>query len=148
MAIRCRLQRYDRAVPGNVDIVRRAFEAATRRPPDFDTVNALFDSGHEFVSRTDMGLDGGVRRGMLGYRDWLQDNEETADFEWRVEEVREIGADLVLAITPTSFRFKRSGVPLEEQRFACVVTLRDGKIVRTEVHLSEEDALEAARSAG
>ena len=34
-------------------------------------------------------------------------------------------------------------VPLAEQRFGCIVTVRDGKIVRTEVYPSPEQALEA-----
>ena len=35
----------------NVEIVRRAFQAAFRKPkPDVDTLNALYHSDHEFVS--------------------------------------------------------------------------------------------------
>ena len=90
----------------------------------------------------EMGLEGGIRRGLSGYKDWLRESDEAADFRTRIEEVRELDAHRFLVITPTSFRFRRSGVPLDEQRFACVVTVREGKIVRTEVHLSEEEALQ------
>ena len=90
-------------------------------------------------------FEGGSRLGASGYRDWRHDTADVTDYSSRVEEVAEIDDERVLAIMPTSFSFKRSGVPLEEQRFACVVTLRDGKIVRTEVHGSEEEALQAIR---
>lgn len=127
----------------NVDIVRRAFEAAIRRPePDYAVVNELFDPGHEYVSRTDV-FEGGSRVGSRGYREWRQESDEVAEYSTRVEEVTEIDGERVLAIVPTSFTFKLSGLRLEDQRFASVVTLRGGKIVRTEVYDSREDALKA-----
>ena len=43
---------------------------------------------------------------------------------------------------PTSFRGKQSGAETE-QRLAGMVTVRDGKVVRTEVYRSPEEALEA-----
>ncbi len=65
----------------NVEIVRRAVEAVIRRPkPDFATMNALFHSDHEFISRQEV-LEGGSRRGARGYRDWVQDAEETLEWE-------------------------------------------------------------------
>jgi len=74
----------------NVELVRRAFEAAIKRPkPDFATMNALFHPDHEYVSRLES-LEGGVRRGASGYRDWLLNAEEAFDWESRIEDVREI----------------------------------------------------------
>jgi ketosteroid isomerase-like protein len=58
--------------------------------------------------------------------------------------VTEIDDDRVLAIIPTRTHGKSSGVTLDEQRAACFVTVRGGKIVRTEVYPSPEEALEAA----
>ena len=72
----------------NVEIVRRAFEAAIRRPrPDFDTVNALFHPEHEYVSRIELGLEGGSARGGRGYRDWLTTAAETMTWESTLEGV-------------------------------------------------------------
>jgi ketosteroid isomerase-like protein len=126
----------------NAAIVRRALEAATRKPkPDFDTMNALFHPEHEYFSGQEA-LEGGVRRGARGYRDWLVGTEE--DFEWHttVEEVTAIDEDRVLAVVPTIFHTPR-GVSLE-QRMGALVTVRDGKVVRTEIFQSPQDALEAA----
>jgi ketosteroid isomerase-like protein len=127
----------------NVGIVRRGIEAAYRRPkPDFATMNELFHPDHEFISLLDA-LEGGKRVGARGYRAWLLNAEDAVEIESRLERVTEIDQDRVLAITPTSIRGKSSGVPLKEEQFACIVTLRGGKIIRTEVYPSPEKALEA-----
>jgi hypothetical protein len=47
-------------------------------------------------------------------------------------EVTEIDHQRVLAVTPTKFRGRQSGAETE-QRCASLVTVRDGKVVRTEV---------------
>jgi ketosteroid isomerase-like protein len=129
----------------NVELVRRAVVAVIRRPkPDFDTVNALYHPDHEYVSRLET-LEGGSRRGASGYRDWLLNAEETFEWESRLERVTEIDDERVLAITPTRIRGKQSGVRLDEERIGCLVTVREGRIVRTELYPSPEEALEAAR---
>jgi ketosteroid isomerase-like protein len=131
-----------------VDLVRRGIEAGLRRPkPDFATVNKLYHPDHEFISRYEA-LEGGSRRGARGYRDWLLNNEETVQSEIRLESVTEIDKYRVLAIVPTRIQGRSSGVSLNEERLACIVTVRGGKITRTEVYSSPEDALAAARLAG
>jgi ketosteroid isomerase-like protein len=55
----------------------------------------------------------------------------------------EIDHERVLAVTPTKFRGRQSGAETE-QRIAAVVTVREGKVVRTELFLSPEQAREAA----
>jgi ketosteroid isomerase-like protein len=128
----------------NVEIVRRGIEAAIRRPKqDFATINDLYHPDHELVSRFEA-LEGGSRRGARGYREWLLNQEEIVQLETRLESVRELDGDRVLAITPIRVRGKSSGVALSEERYGCIVTVRDGKIVRTEVYRSPDEALEAA----
>jgi ketosteroid isomerase-like protein len=130
----------------NVEIVRRALEAATRRPkPDFAEMNDLYHPDHEFISRIDA-LEGGSHRGGRGYRDWRLDAEEAVAWESRLEKVTKIDNDRVLAITPTRSQGKSSGVTLDEEPMSCIVTVRGGKIIRTEVYSSPEEALEAAGS--
>jgi ketosteroid isomerase-like protein len=127
----------------NVEIARRGIEAAIRRPkPDFDTLNALYHPDHEFISLVSP-LEGGSHRGARGYRDWLLSNIETVQSTSTLEQVREIDKDRLLAITPTRHEGRASGVPLDEVRMACIVTVREGKIVRTEVYPSVEEALKA-----
>ena len=127
----------------NVEIVRTAIEATMRRPkPDWETMNALFHPDHEFLPR-DVGLVGGSVRGAQGYREWLTSISETLEWEWTLAEVTEIDHERVLAVVPTKFRGRQSGAETE-QRIAAVVTVREGKVVRTELFQSPKQALEAA----
>lgn len=128
----------------NVEIVRRAFEALHRKPePDYETVNALFDPEQEFISRIEV-LEGGSRRGLRGYREWLKEVDETIDWDSTLEAVREIDGARVLVVLPTRIQGKQSGVGLDSQRLGLIVTVRDGTIVRTDAHSSPDAALEAA----
>ena len=128
----------------NVEIARRAFEAVCRKPkPDFETMNALYHPDHEFVSLIQR-IEGGVARGGRGYRDWLAENDESWErWDVRLEQVRGIDGDRVLVDTTFTGLSKRGGVPVE-QRSTAIVTVRSGKIVRTQLYSSVEQALEAA----
>lgn len=127
-----------------MDVARRAWEASNRRPrPDFATVNALYHPAHELVAVTDT-LEGGTRLGAKGFREWLA--EIGASFEvWstRVEQVKPIDDNRVLLVWVGRFRGKQSGAPAE-QRGGAVVTVRDGRVTRSEVYTSVEQALESA----
>ena len=104
-------------------------------------VHSLYHPAHELISRRDA-LEGGSRRGARGYRDWLLDAEELLPWQSRLEEVTEIDDDRVLAVTPTRNTGTSSGLEVET-RFACIVTVRGGKILRTEVYHSSDEALKA-----
>src|SRR6266480_4209305 len=126
----------------NMEIVRGGLEAAFRRPkPDFAKINALYDPAHELISRRDA-LEGGSRRGARGYRDWLLDSAELLPWQSRLEEVTEIDDDRVLAVIPTRNTGTSSGVVVDQQ-LTMVVTVRGGKIIRTEVFGSRVEALKA-----
>jgi ketosteroid isomerase-like protein len=127
-----------------MEIVRRGIEAAIRTPePDFPTMNALYHPEHEFISVVDSNLEGGSHRGISGYRKWLLGVEETVQSRSRLEQVTEIDEERVLAITPTRHEGRSSGIALDEERMAAIVTVREGKIIRTEVYPSPEEALKA-----
>jgi ketosteroid isomerase-like protein len=128
----------------NIRIVRRGFGAALQAPkPDFATVNALFHPDHEFLSLLDP-IEGQRWRGGRGFHEWLLNlNEAFDDVELGLEDVSALDDHRVLAVTRTTARGKRGGVPLE-QRGWCVVTVRDEKVARTEVYQSREEALAAA----
>jgi ketosteroid isomerase-like protein len=130
----------------NVEIVRRAAEAVMRRPkPDFATINALFHPDHEFVSIL-AGLDGRAFRGASGFREYLTTLAETWEsYNWTLEELSEIDEDRVLLVTIHYNRTRRDSVSMRGV-FASVMTVRDGKIVRTETYSSPEEALDAARA--
>ena len=126
----------------NVEIVRRAAEAAWRKPkPDFATINALFDPAHELVSMAS--LRGPGLPGAGGFREWLAEMDEAYEsWEGRVEQARAIDRTRVLLTYVFTIEGKQSGVPYE-QRMGAVMTVQDGKIARTETYASPEGALEA-----
>ncbi len=65
--------------------------------------------------------------------------------EWtvRVESARKLDRDRVLIEVTVAARGKSSDVELSEHRW-CVVTVSEGRVMRTEGYASSEDALEAA----
>jgi ketosteroid isomerase-like protein len=129
----------------NVEIARAAVEAVLRRPkPDYEAMNALFHPDHEYLSALERGLGGsGSHRGARGWREWQTSTAETLEWEMTLEDVTEIAHQRVLAVLPTKYRGRRSGAE-SEQRLAAVLTVRQGKVVRTEMFWSRADALEAA----
>lgn len=132
----------------SIEIVRRAMQAAMRQPePDYAALDELYHPDHELVSIVDA-LEGGVHHGARGYRDWLRNTRQTLPWESTLDEIREIGPSRLLVITPTRSWGRSSGIVLDEQRLACIVTVREGKIVRTEVYQSAERALQAAQGGG
>jgi ketosteroid isomerase-like protein len=82
-------------------------------------------------------------RGADGFRAWLTDVDDTLG-SWvnTFEQVRAIDEARVLALLTLKLEGKRSGIPYE-QHTAVVMTVRAGKIVRTEIYATEAEALEA-----
>jgi ketosteroid isomerase-like protein len=126
----------------NVEIVRRGLKAAWRRPrPDFATVNAVFHPDHELVSP--ITLRTGSLRGAQGFREWLSDVEESFGSWGNVtEQLRAIDDTRVLALQTLTFEGRRSGIPYV-QHTGIVMTVRSGRIVRTEIYSTPAEALEA-----
>jgi ketosteroid isomerase-like protein len=125
----------------NLELVRRAFEAAIRRPrPDFTTVNALFHPDHELVTPLSR-LEGATYGGAAGFGAWLRSRGEDWDgLTFRLEQVVELDEDRVLLASAFMGRSKRGGVPIEQVQ-GLVVSVRDGKVVRTEAYSTVDEAL-------
>ena len=127
----------------NVDIARRAHDAAARRPkPDFATVNALYHPDHEFLSLVTFRQS--ALTGARGFREFLANIDEAYESSWesRIEEASALDEERVLLVVVFRLRGKRSGVPVDQQ-MGIVVTVRDGKVVRTETYPSREEALQS-----
>ena len=129
----------------NVEIVRRAMSAAYRRPkPDFETINVLYHPDHEIVSRLADVLGVTSLRGAGGYREWLDNTGEVWEWmELELEEVSNIDDERVLVVSRARARSRLGGVPLD-QRFGSIVTVDDGKLVRTQTYRSVDEARKAA----
>jgi ketosteroid isomerase-like protein len=127
----------------NVDLVRRAIEAAIRRPPDLPTVNSLFDPEHELLQLTHGPESRTPHVGAVGFRDRRAQMDQAG--AWRVEIDDAIAASDVRVVVLLRFllRGERSRAQVE-QRLGLLVTLRDGKLTRTETFPAWQDALAAA----
>jgi ketosteroid isomerase-like protein len=132
-----------RVVQANVELVRRAMEAANRKALDLRVLSELFHPDHQFISRVDA-LEGRSHLGVQGYQDWLARTSQDVEWETKIETISQIDDERVLAVMPTSLRGKLSGVAVSDGPLAAVVTVRDGKIARTEVYGSASEALRAA----
>jgi ketosteroid isomerase-like protein len=129
----------------NVEVARRACEAAWRRPtPDYETLNELARPDHEMFTVQSL-VEGGGYRGAPGFREWLTSWREMFGEDWNssVEETKAVDSERVLVTGWIKARGSRGGVPIE-QRFWVVMVVRDGKLARSTVYTDESQALEAA----
>jgi ketosteroid isomerase-like protein len=123
----------------NVDIARRAWEAGTRSPPDWVALDALYDPDH--VLQSDWGvIEAKAYRGADGFLRYLADMDE-AFSEWRHEfvDANEAGPAQVVVSLRLVAKGRLSESPVE-QRFAVLLTLRNGRIISTTTFIDEHAA--------
>ena len=126
----------------SVEVVRQAFEAASRRPPDWEMVNALYDPQHEFVSWLS-GLEGRSYVGAKGFVEWRAQMAETwSVWETEILDVRPVPDGRVVVRSRVKTKGQQSGVPFERE-IGNVVTVGEGRIIHTEFFPTLGDALEA-----
>jgi ketosteroid isomerase-like protein len=129
----------------NIEIATRALAAVFQRPkPDFETVNALYHPEHVWVPVDATKLGGDERHGAGGYKAWLEERASEMPSNADLDGVVDIGRDTVIAAGTSHFRAASSGMEIE-QRFWLVITVREGKIMRSESYLSPEEALAGTR---
>ena len=127
----------------NVEIVRRGLEAWQR--DDFDSWLATLDPGMEWHTGLERLVEGteSFYRGHEGMRRfWHSYRTEFEDFEFAAQELRDAGEDRVVLLGRFRWRGLASGVPTESPA-GLVMTVRDGKIIRSMDYFSHEEALEA-----
>lgn len=132
----------------NLDLVTRAIRAAFRRPkPDFETMNALFHPDHVLVSIMSHELgDEGPAVGARGYQAWVEAQRNVMSFDVEFGGAIDVGPDTVIAVTTIRMRGASSGAAADQRAWS-VMTVRDGKITRSENYIDPADALAAAARA-
>ena len=128
----------------NVEVVRRVYEADTRR--DSATVFSLYDEEVELdfsrIPHAEV-IGRGLYRGHEGLRTWYRDwFEAWESFEQYYEELIDAG-EQVVSVWSQRGRGRASGAEVELRHAAAVWTVRGGKIVRLVAFASRDDALEA-----
>jgi ketosteroid isomerase-like protein len=90
-------------------------------------------------------LDGTTYRGHDGVRQWVEDMKADWDeFETHVEEVRDLGDDRVLSLGRWQARGRASGVALDFQKAAWLLTFRGERVVSMKTFTDRNDAYQAA----
>lgn len=129
----------------DLEIATRALQAAIARPqPDYATVNELYAPDHVFAPA---GAESGIEeeaQGAEGFRRWRETTQQILSPEHELEGVVDVGGGKVLVVTTTRFKVQRTDTE-SEQRIWTVVTIKNGKIVRTEAYTDPARALEAAQ---
>jgi ketosteroid isomerase-like protein len=131
----------------NVELVRRVFDAASRR--DTEAVLSLYDPDVEFDGSRHrwaevMGTALTRFHGHEGLRRWSRQYYEMwENLEDKIEELIDAG-EQVISIVTTRARGRASGVEVEWKHNAGVWTIREGKVVRVVWLSTREEALEAA----
>jgi len=127
---------------GNVETVRRFFEAVRRR--DYDTVAAVMDPDAEWQNTASF-PGPRVVHGASAIAHFLEDMFASyggsGGSRMEIEKVTE-GDDVVVTLARGTWR-SGGGVPLET-RWGQIFELRDGRIVRVEVHGDHARALRIA----
>ncbi len=128
----------------NVEVFKRGAEAASRR--DVEALLSVVDPDVEWHSALSE-LLGGERRvykGHDGVREWLRDQEESfSDIRIEYSEIRDVGAERLLAIGHYRARGKASGIEVETPA-AWVVEFANSKVSYVKVYFDHAEALEAA----
>ena len=126
----------------NVEIVRRVAEAW--QSDDLEGFLCLLDPEIEGLTAIERGLGsaGSVFHGQEGVRElWNLWRTEFEDVWIETGEVRDLGGERVLRLAHIRFRGPGSGIAVESQ-LALLMTICDGKIVRSEDYLSHKEARE------
>ena len=126
----------------NVELVRRAWAAAWSKPPDWALLAALYHPDHVFESDYG-GVNNTAYRGASGFQEFLADQDETWD-DWRhqLDDVIDAGRDAVVVEARLVAQGRHSAVTVD-QPYGVVVTISDGRIVRTQAFVALQEALEA-----
>jgi ketosteroid isomerase-like protein len=123
----------------DLKLAMEAYAAATARPkPDFETVNRLFDPEHILVPLTAQ-VDTRDFEGASAFNEF----PDLADWTGTIEGAVDFGAGRVVLVTQGEYRGSSSGpsIPL---RSWIVATVRNGKLIRSEIYVDPLKALEAA----
>ncbi len=125
----------------NVEVVLEQFEATNRR--DFPRAMELYADDVVLVV-SDAFLQWGTFEGKEAVGGWFGDWFSTFEpgYHFDIEETRDEG-DLVFLYASHHGRGRSSGVAVEKQT-AYVFWVRDGKVVRVELHAGRAEALKAA----
>ena len=116
---------------------------------DFARAMSHYADEVELVVDDEAFLDSGTFSGKEAVGEWFGNWFRTFEpgYRFEIEECREVKPGVVLLVASHRGRGRASGAEVHG-RTGYVYTLRDGKIIRAELHTDRAAALEAAGSSG
>ncbi len=130
--------------PGNIEIVRRFYEAWARN--EHPGTTELMDPRVEYINPPGA-IEPGIRRGIEAFNDAVESVfEGWESWQMEPEQLTELG-DQVAVVVHYRARGRTSGVEVEGRESA-LFTLNDGKLVRYEWFHGPDDARDAAKRQG
>jgi ketosteroid isomerase-like protein len=135
-----------------LELATRAAQAVSAKPkPDFATINELYHPDHVLVPLVGQ-LEGEEYQGARGAQRLMRrrsGHAETSDapvsWEADFEGAVDIGNHKVIVVSSVRYRGTASGVEFD-QRLWTVMTVRDGRVARSEMYNDPTEALKAALS--
>ncbi len=126
----------------NVEVVSDQFAATNER--DFRRAMSHYAEDVELVVDREVFLEGGTFKGRQAVGQWFAGwfTSFEPGYRFDVRELRDLGDQVFLSATHGG-RGRTSGVQVEGET-AYLYGLRDGKIVRVEIHRGRAEALAAA----
>ena len=127
----------------DLEVVRDQFAATNAR--DFPRAMSLYTEDVELFVDPEAFLESGTFEGREAVGRWFANWFTTFEpgYHFEIEEARDLG-EVVLLVASHRGRGRNSGVEVEG-RTGYLYRVREGKIVRVELHRSRAAALEAAR---
>jgi ketosteroid isomerase-like protein len=123
----------------NLEIVRRAFEEMGND----DYRGGAWDPDVEIINAEGWALEA-TYRGHEGLHRWWDDIAEAfGDFSIVLEDLMEVDEERVLTTQRWMARFRATDIPFDA-RWASILWVRDGKVVRAQGYLTKRRALRAA----
>ena len=125
----------------NVDLVRHAFQVFNEKGGD--AAEVFYDPEVVLDNAQSPFPDAGVYRGLESVRKWFGGlSDAFGNIEYEVETARDLG-DQVAVLIRVRGRAPHTGIDID-YRFAPLITVRNGKIVRIDRFADLEEAVEAA----
>ncbi len=128
-----------------MDVARRMLPAFNRTfTQGGNELFELLDTDVEWIPITAV-LEGASYRGEEEVRGWMEEIERQWEiFETRPNQFRDLGDDRVLILGTWRARGRSSGVELNSQPAAWLITIGRGKVIRMETFTDRAKAYEAA----
>ena len=127
----------------HIDLVVAQFDAVNQR--DFQRAMDAYADDVVLVVGEEWGISSGTFEGKRAVGEWFGDwfRQFARDYHFKITETRDLGAGQLFLVAEHAGTGRLSGAPIEAES-GYLYRVKDGRIVRAELHSTPAAALEAA----